>query len=248
MSGLDERTTERMRAAFEVAMSDRTKREHQSAISEALDEYPSTTPATKLLSWRLRARALIAAAFVVLPVGTAIASTDTVPGDFLYPVKRVVEPVWSVFDSDIAAHHRVDELEKLLDNRAEDHRITDAVSDAQLAVTDLPSGHHLQTDLVILTDRVTDLTPSDTAPSRQRETDVPSDSPVTGQPSDRPVTDKLQDNATTTTHAPTDNAPRTVAPSDAPSPDHVTTTTNTSDSDGQDANTDSDTDSATTDD
>ena len=170
---------------------------------------------------------------MVLPVGTAIASTDTVPGDFRYPVKRVVEPVWSVFDSDTAAHHRVDELEKLLDNQAEDHRITDAVSDARLTVTDLPSDHHLQTDPVILTD----LAPSDTTPSHQEETD---------NPSDNPITDKPPYNATTT-HTPTDNVPATGAPSDPQSPDHVTTTANTSDSDGQDANTDSNTDSATTD-
>lgn len=55
MSGLDKRTTERMRAAFKVEMSDQKKREHQSAISEAVDEYPRQTPATKTLSWRLRA-------------------------------------------------------------------------------------------------------------------------------------------------------------------------------------------------
>lgn len=81
------------------------------------------------------------------------------------------------------------ELAKLLDNQAEDHRIPDAVSDAQLVVTDLPSDHHLQTDLVILIDRVTDLAPSDTAPSPQGESDKPSNSPITDKPQDSATTD-----------------------------------------------------------
>lgn len=242
MSGLGKRTTKGMRATFEFEMSEQTKREHQSTISDALGEYPHQTPATKRFSWRLKARALVAAAFVVLPAGTAIASTNTVPGDLLYPVKRIVEPVWGVSDSDIVAHHRVDELEKLLDIQAEDRCITDAVTDAQLAVIDLPNDHHLQTDLVALTDRVTDLAPSDTAPSDT----APSDQRESDTSPDSPITDKSQDSATTT-HAPTDKSPTTDAPSGTQSPGHVTTTTKASDSGDQDSRTDSDTDSATTD-
>ena len=195
MSGLDKHTSERMRKAYEVEIDDQTKRQHQSAISEALGEYATDTdaanaPSPRSSRWRLKVRALVTAALVVAPVGTAIAAEGTVPGDLLYPVKLITEPVRSIVDSDVVARHRVDELAQLIDRPAQTDRLSDAVSDAQKAVTDLPQDHPLRDQLSLLTDKVTDEPESDSPQDKLLDTDSPTDKapPDTG-PTDTEPTD-----------------------------------------------------------
>jgi hypothetical protein len=76
----------------------------------------------------------VAAAFSVgLPVA-AIAAEGTLPGDLLYPVKVAVEPIRSVFDSDVAAVHRVEELERIAESDAPESDLEQAIDRASAAV------------------------------------------------------------------------------------------------------------------
>ncbi len=115
---------ERMRSAFAIEMGATTKQMHEASIRAALNTVGGITHGTVAPRWRLRVPALIVASLIVLPLGTAIASEDAVPGDLLYAIKRLVDPLRSVLDSDIAAEHRVDELAHLIDRAA--HRGTSA--------------------------------------------------------------------------------------------------------------------------
>ena len=65
------------------------------------------------------AAALATLTIVVVPVGAAVAAESSVPGEGLYPVKRVTESVRGWLDHDLIATHRVEELEVLLDDTRE---------------------------------------------------------------------------------------------------------------------------------
>jgi hypothetical protein len=199
MSGLDKQTTERMREAFKVEIDDQTKRLHQAMISEALsdhvpDSVPTRRAVLKPMWWRMRVRALVTAMVIVLPVGTAIAAENTVPGDFLYSVKTASEPIRSMFDSDVAARHRVSELEHLMDHPDRVDRLSDAVTDAEEAVTDLPMNHPLRGQLSTLTDMAMDTMQSGNGQmgGTQHEGDTDGtqhNGPMQDSPSDSPMSD-----------------------------------------------------------
>ncbi len=195
MSGLDKQTTDRMRRAVEVEIDDQTKRAHLASISDALGDYAPTDAAAvsktpKTLWWRMRVRALITAMVVVLPVGTAIAAENTVPGDFLYSVKLASEPIRSVFDSDVAARHRVAELEHLMDHPNQTDMLPSAVSSAEQAVTDLPMDHPLRDQLTMLTDMATDMM----QPSPGGSGGTQHDGPMHDTPTDESSIDIPRDN------------------------------------------------------
>ena len=213
MSRLAGDTTQRMREAFTVEMSAATKQVHEASIGDALATVGGTLVGVPTPRWRMRVPALAAALLIVLPVGTAFASEGAVPGDLLYPVKRLVEPIRSVVDSDVVAQHRVDELARLLDVPDEAHRLMDAVTDARDAVGDLPPDHDLRATFDRLTDRVTDAAPVD-VPSHG---DAESDHPQTVTPSDRPSTDAPHDDSQET------DRPGTDAPADGTHDDATTT-------------------------
>jgi hypothetical protein len=234
MSRLAGDTTQRMREAFTVEMSAATKQAHEASIGDALNTAGGPPVGVRTSSWRVRVPALAAALLIVLPVGTAFAAEDAVPGDLLYPVKRLVEPIRSVVDSDVVAQHRVDELAYLLEIPDETHRLTDAVSDARDAVSDLPADHYLRTDLEQLTDRVTDAAPADVPSHDEVDSDHPevdSDHPESDTPADRSGTDAPNDGVQDTDRAGTD------APSDGTQEDGSTADTPHRDS-GSDAPTD----------
>lgn len=199
MSRLAGDTTQRMCEAFTIEMNDATKEAHRASMGDVLSAIGASAPTVRAPWWRARVPALVAAVLVVLPVGTAIASESAVPGDLLYPVKRFVEPVRSVVDSDVVAQHRVDELAHLMDIPTQAERLTDAVEDARDAVRDLPIDHRLRTDFDRLTDRATDAAQV-TVPSSEEEdsdhpvTDTNTDRPAEEEPVDRPhETDTLVD-------------------------------------------------------
>ncbi len=95
----------------------------------------------------LRARRAIAGVavgvFVAAPTGIAVASTDALPGERLYPVKLAVERVMGLFSDDIAARHRVTELQKLIEREAGDDLISQTSEAADRAVVGLPDDHPL---------------------------------------------------------------------------------------------------------
>jgi hypothetical protein len=82
---------------------------------------------------RVLALALVLA--LLVPV-MALAAESTVPGDFLYPIKRAVEPIVQVFDSDAPAQRRVREVEVLFERDAPDEAIVQHVDVARDMVTD----------------------------------------------------------------------------------------------------------------
>ncbi len=220
MSRLAGDTTDRMREAFTIEMSAATKEAHESSIGAALNTFGATSTGVRTPRWRLRVPAFVAALLVVAPVGAAFASESAVPGDLLYPVKRLVEPIRSVVDSDVVAQHRVDELAHFLDMHTEADRLSDAVQDARDAVSDLPADHHLRVAFDRLTDRATNAAPVD-VPSHD---EVDSDHPATDTSTDRSPTD-----------VPDDRSHETDTSTD-PTTDDVTTETHERD-DGSDSHT-----------
>lgn len=77
----------------------------------------------------------------------ALAAENASPGDFLYPFKRIVEPVVGIFDSDFAAKHRIEELERLIADEAPADQIQDSYEEAEDAIAGVPG----------LSDRLEDL-------------------------------------------------------------------------------------------
>ncbi len=216
MSDLAADTKERMRSALTIEMTGATRRAHQASISVALSTAGATTRGIVTRRRRVRMPALVAGLMIVLPLGSAIASESAVPGDLLYPIKRLVEPIRSVVDSDIAAEHRVKELAHLIDSPASSRRVADAVSDARDAVSELPPDHQLRTDLDRLTDRARDTGASVTLPSdevdrKYRSTDPIADRQATDEPDDSTretdtPTEPHPVDATTDTHEQTDRS------------------------------------------
>ncbi len=201
MSRLGAGTTERLQDSFTITMDERTVALHEAAISEALVAVDVPAP-TKLSRWRLRVPALVAAAMDVAPVGAAVAADNANPGDVLYPVKLIVEPIVSIFDTDIVATHRVEELVYIMDQPAEIDRLPAAVSDARGAVSDLPLDHALRNELDAITDRV-----------------------VVHQVDDVPSTDVTVDRVSPNEDAPADGDSDIVVPTDERPSDSVSTTT-----------------------
>jgi len=203
MSRLGAGTTERLQDAFVITMDAQTAARHEATIVEALRAADVPVVASPP-RWRLRVPALVAAAMVVAPVGAAVAADNANPGDVLYPVKRIVEPIVSIFDSDVVASHRIEELTYIVDEPAEIDRVPAAVSDARDAVSDLPPDHALRGEFDVITDRVPDhrvvdqpvtdvindqVPPKDQTPG-DGGTDV--DTPTDGRPTDGATTDTTE--------------------------------------------------------
>ena len=152
---------------------------------------------TQLRTPRLARRRLLAVALatvLLFPVA-AFAAENSVPGDLLYPLKRAVEPVVAVFNDDVVATHRVEEVERLFEREAPVEVLEDHVSVARDAVVDAP---HLSDRLDHVVDEI-----------RIRDRDPEEDVAVTDTTHPRPVdetTTTTLHRETTTTHAPTDTA------------------------------------------
>ena len=112
-----------------VTVDETTRTRHLAAVDAALSERP------RAFWGRGRILALAVVLVLLLPV-MALAAENSVPGDFLYPVKRAVEPVVQVFDIDIPAERRVREVEVLFDRDAPDEVIVQHVDVARNTITD----------------------------------------------------------------------------------------------------------------
>jgi hypothetical protein len=134
------RTDDSMRQigeAFRVEVSQATRERHLAAISTAVRTTPPSRTVPHLGLRRRVATALAALTAVVAPVGTAVAAEGALPGEVLYPVKQFTEQVRAAFDDDVAARHRVEELEGLLDGSADPATIARAQERAEEAVASL---------------------------------------------------------------------------------------------------------------
>ena len=144
----DEQLTQRMRAASEaIQMSESSQARHLEAISAALSSVDATSDAdvvalsaTGASRRRRRIVASVVAAAVIAPAGLAAASEGSVPGDALYPVKQISERVLVIFDSDVIAQHRIEEIEVLEAAGRFDAELYD---DARTALTELGEDHAL---------------------------------------------------------------------------------------------------------
>jgi len=121
-----------------VVVDETTRERHLVAVSAALAQRGRTTKG----HGRVLALALV---LVLLVPVMALAAENSVPGDLLYPVKRAVEPIVQVFDTDAPAQRRVREVEVLLERDAPDDAIVQHVQVAREVVAD-----HLPT----LSDRI----------------------------------------------------------------------------------------------
>ncbi len=132
-------------------ISDETRTAHLLAIDEALASrtvVPLRQRAFTALRWAAAALVILG---VLIPTAVVVAA-DSLPGDLLYPVKRAAEPLLAVFDDEVVARHRIDEVVSLRDQERPSDR---ALEDATRAVDDLPSDSPLR-------DRLTDLSPTTT--------------------------------------------------------------------------------------
>lgn len=203
---------------------------HMAAVADELRTAPTPTRSAHGIWWRRRIVALSTLVAVAAPVSAAVAAEGAMPGDTLYPVKRVTEWVRSWVDDTVAADHRLDELEDALDQRDPFPVVEDRLRDAEVAVDELgpdtvraarldaardriARDHPTDSSLPEPTDRPPAVTPSTTRPPADRPT-------TTGAPGDTTTTTAVTDEPTepppTRTEPPrTDTRP----PPDEPPPD-----------------------------
>lgn len=152
-----------------IQVDETTRSRHMAAIESAIRE---TRP--KVRRFRLLA---VAFAWVLLVPVMALASERAVPGDFLYPIKQILEPVVGVFDSDVAVEHRVEEVEILYERDAPTAVITDHIDVARDAISDAAHAD----EFAHLTDRI-DRVRRDLA---ERERDIDTHEEPVDEPQDR---------------------------------------------------------------
>lgn len=142
----------RLRALADHHVPDATRQQHLAAIDAELARHHTGAPADASRDpgrlWRRRTRRWVAgvaaATALFVPAGAAVAASQgALPGHALYPVKQLTEPVRGVFDTDVAARHRLDELEALRARGASPESLQSAADAAQRAVAGLPDDHWL---------------------------------------------------------------------------------------------------------
>ena len=129
------------------------RRRQVAAITSVLDSPAHLVPGANAAApgtiplkqrWLLAASA---AAIALLPTIVALSANGALPGDRMYGLKRVYEQAASVFDDDIRATNRVDELEVLIDRGDRPDLIVEARLRATEEVRWLPAGHQLKQHL-----------------------------------------------------------------------------------------------------
>lgn len=207
-------------AAFRVHADDEVRARDMEAIRTELRRTP---PAQTV--GRRRWTVAVVMAMILAGPAAAVASGDALPGDLLYPIKRVVEPIVQLFDRDVVVERRVEEVAGLVDRDSEEEVILERIDIARdaLAESDAPL---LEEELDRIVDRwvtdrstgtpaVTDRPPATTAPRRDaptgdgRDDPAPVDVPGSTTTTDRPATSEPPpSDRTTTTTAPRDTDDR----------------------------------------
>jgi hypothetical protein len=155
----------------------------------------------------------VAAAVILLGIGAptaVVASADSLPGDLLYPIKQIVEPILIRFDPEVVARHRIEEVIEL---RARNLPIDDILREAEEAVDRLPSDSPLRDELADLEtrDQLIDSPPTSTEPPPDTAVRPPATSTRTTQVSDVSGTTVPR---TTTIPTPSDRATTTLPEAD----------------------------------
>lgn len=111
-----------------IVVDPTTRERHLAAVRAALDERQRGP---------VRRRLLAVALVVVLAVPVmALAAADTMPGDLLYPIKRMTEPLVQLFDSDAPAERRVREAEAAFDRDSPAPVVMERIETARQTVTE----------------------------------------------------------------------------------------------------------------
>jgi hypothetical protein len=122
--------------AFRIEVSTATRTRHLNNVASALRQQRPPRSFRKLRSFQ-KLSLIVAAALLLIPLG-AWASESSVPGDLLHPIKRFLEPAWALFDNDVRARHRIEELEVLIELQRPPSLIDQQLIDAEEAVGDDP--------------------------------------------------------------------------------------------------------------
>ena len=141
-------------AAFRIVISDDTRERQLAVIADAVRNPPPVRTSKRLGFRRRWAVAIASLTAVVAPVGTAVAAEGALPGEVLYPVKQVSEQVRAIFDDDLVATHRVEELERLLDVGADPALVAETSARAESEVASLDDPGELGPRLVRAQERV----------------------------------------------------------------------------------------------
>lgn len=206
-------------ARLHVDMEPEVAERQLARVAEELRVPPA--PVRRRRAHRVRLISVVAVAVLLLLPTAAVAAEGTVPGDFLYPVKRATEWVRSIVDPTIDAEHRIEELETVVDRGASIDEVSDRLLDAETAVEDPSVSGDLRHRLEIVRDRIAVdyATDGDGQTDRRRDTeshdgaDVPASVPVptpTTNPSetDRPSPTIAPTTTTATTTTPTPDTDR----------------------------------------
>lgn len=170
-----------------IEIEEPTRAEHRRSLHAAIEtsRRPQRHRTTRWQRWAI---AMAVVSTTVVPVG-AVASEQALPGDLLYPIKRFVEPVVQIFDPNVVAIHRIEELEAI-DSSFSRTVIDDLIADARRAVEDRPDDD-LDTRLESAIDALT--RPDQGAEGE--EPPPPSDSDAVGDESTDRATDGRDDSS-----------------------------------------------------
>lgn len=171
-------------ADLHIEITPETATRHRVAIEAELKS-PSPTPVRHLGRRRRPTLILAIVAVVVLTAAGALAAETAVHGDPLFPVKQVTEWARTWIDPTVPADHRIEELESLIDRRANQDAITDQLRRAEDAVADVVDNDAVLVDrLNRARDRIVDVEVEDTPVSDQPARDDPPESDGSDRPSD----------------------------------------------------------------
>lgn len=205
-------------AQLRIEIPEAHRAQHCAAIAEELRVIPE--PEQKRV-WSRRAAVAVLTVAMLLPTAV-IASESSIPGDFLYPVKQAIEPLQMLFDGEVKARHRVNELESLVDSNAATDIVDRQVERARDALADVDApGLQRRFDRAV--DRISERRPVGDQPQFPEPPDGEGDGPTTTiaetdepSPQDSGAVDPGRDRVTTsTTTEPGDGDGR--PPSDRPS-------------------------------
>jgi hypothetical protein len=179
---------------FQIEVAPEVRQRHQREISAKVASAPR----------RRRGFGLVLVGAMLLVPLAAVAAEDSLPGELLYPVKRILEPVRSLFDEAVFADHRVDELEILVARRTPRAEMARTVREAEEAVAS-QERPDLRQRLEELVDRIereaqvepttstTDTTPPvDTSTTRPPETTTTTAPPSTDSATTVPTRDSTR--------------------------------------------------------
>jgi hypothetical protein len=180
---------------FEIEIAPEVRQRHLREISAKIASAPR----------RRRRLALVLVGAILLVPLAAVAAEDSLPGELLYPVKRILEPVRVLFDEGVVADHRVDELEILVARRTPRPDIERPVREAEEAVA-TRERPDLRQRLEVLIERIEREPEVEPAPTTTATTQP--ESTVDTRPKDTTTTRPPE----TTTTAPPSTDPATTVP------------------------------------